>query len=81
MSSAIAAGKRENSDQIMCWTEASFVMVTTVCPVAGSVPETKPERPRSSATSAPEMAEPNFWDIVPEEKIRPVEDVPFFSVA
>ena len=77
----MAAGNSENRSQIICWTEASFVMVTTVWPVAGSVPEMKPERPRSMATRAPEMAEPNFCAIVPEEKMRPVEEVPFFSVA
>ena len=55
-------------------------MVTTVSPLA-SVPEMNPTTPSSMATSAPEMAEPNFCDIVPDEKIRPVDDVPFFSVA
>lgn len=77
----MAAGKRENRDHIMVCTEASLVMVTTVSPVMASVPEIKPDRPSNAATRAPEMAEPNFWDIVPEEKMRPVEEVPFFSVA
>ena len=76
----MAAGKRENRHQIIRWTAGSFVMVTTVWPVA-SVPETKPAMPRRRATRAPEMADPNYWAIVPEEKMRPVEDVPFFSVA
>ena len=79
--SAIAAGKREKRAQIIVWTEDRFAIVTTVSPVAGSVPETKPAIPSKTATRAPEMADPNFWDIVPEEKIRPVEDVPFCSVA
>ena len=77
----MAAGNKENRAHIMVWTEDWFTIVTTVSPVAGSVPEIKPARPRSSATSAPDMAEPNFWDMVPEEKMRPVEEVPFFSVA
>ncbi len=77
----MAAGNSEKMAQIIRWTAGSFVIVTTVWPVAGSVPEMKPARPRNSATNAPEMAEPNFCAIVPDEKIRPVEDVPFFSVA
>ena len=81
MRRAIAAGNSENSAQIIVWTEPRLAMVTSVCPVAGSVPEAKPARPRRTATRAPEMAEPNFCDIVPEEKMRPVEEVPFFSVA
>ena len=70
MSRAIAAGNSEKSDQIIRHTAGSLVIVTTVWPVAGSVPEIKPARPSSKATSAPEMAEPNFWDMVPDEKIR-----------
>lgn len=77
----MAAGKRENRDQIMVWTEPRSVMVTTVWPVTVSVAETKPAKPRNIATRAPEMAEPNFWAMVPEEKIRPVEEVPFLAVA
>ena len=77
----MAAGNREKRLQIIVWTEASLVIVITVCPVAASVPEMKPARPSRSATRAPEMADPNFWDMVPEEKMRPVEEVPFFSVA
>ena len=41
----------------------------------------EPAKPRNMATRAPEMAEPNFWAMVPEEKIRPVEEVPFLAVA
>ena len=41
----------------------------------------RPAQPRKRVIRAPEIAEPNFWDIVPDEKIRPVEDVPFFRVA
>ena len=77
----MAAGKRENRAQIMVWTEPRLVMVTTVWPVTVSVAETKPAKPRNIATRAPEMAEPNFWAMVPEEKIRPVEEVPFLAVA
>ena len=42
--------------------------------------EEKPAKPRSSATREPLMAVPNFMAMVPEEKIRPVDEVPFFSV-
>ncbi len=80
MRRAMAAGKSENRAQIIFWTEASFVIVTTVSPLA-SVPEMKPAIPSSRATRAPEMAEPNFCDMVPEENIRPVDEVPFFCVA
>ena len=72
MSRAMAAGNRENRLQTICCTEASLVMVTTVSPVTGSWLETRPATPSSRATRAPEMAEPNFWAMVPEEKIRPV---------
>ena len=68
----MAAGKRENSAQIILFTASGLVMVTIVSP-SMSVPEEKPAIPRRRATRAPEMALPNFWAIVPEEKIRPVE--------
>ena len=75
------AGKMENNAHTIFLTDSRSLMVTTVCPVVGSVPETKPEKPKNKATSEPEMAVPNFCAIVPEEKIRPVDEVPFFSVA
>lgn len=78
---AMMAGKIENSDQIISFTASGLVMVTTVLAVTGSVPDTKPENPRNRATSEPEIAVPNFWAMVPDENIRPVDDVPFFSVA
>lgn len=78
---AMAAGKSEKMSHIICCTDSSLVMVMTVCPVVGSVPDTNPAMPRSRATSEALMAVPNFCDIVPEEKMTPVEDVPFFSVA
>ena len=71
------AGKSENNAHIISCTAVSLVMVITVCPVA-SVPEMKPATPSSRATKEPEMAVPNFMAIVPDEKIRPVEEVPFF---
>ncbi len=40
-----------------------------------------PAHPRRMAISEPEIALPNFCAIVPEEKIRPVEETPFFWVA
>ncbi|CUP96333.1 Uncharacterised protein [Segatella copri] len=39
-----------------------------------------PAQPRKRAMREPDMAVPNFWLIVPEEKIRPVADVPKCSV-
>jgi hypothetical protein len=71
----------EKIAHIICCTDASLVIVITVSPVAGSVPEIKPARPRSRATSEPLTADPNFCAMVPDEKMRPVDDVPFFSVA
>lgn len=80
MRTAITAGKRENNAHIMLFTASASVIVMTVCPVT-SVPETKPAMPNSIATKEPLMAVPNFIAMVPDEKIRPVDDVPFFSVA
>ena len=75
------AGNIENRIQIISFTATGSVMVTMVWSVTGSVPDTKPENPNSRATSEPLMAVPNFCDIVPLEKITPVDEVPFFSVA
>ena len=77
---AITAGKMENNAQIMLLTESASVMVIMVCPVA-SVPETNPAMPKNNATNEPEMAVPNFCDMVPLLKMSPVDEVPFFSVA
>ena len=81
MMTAMTAGKMENSDHIISFTATGSVMVTMVWSVTGSVPETKPAMPKKRATSEPLMAVPNFCDIVPLEKITPVDEVPFFSVA
>ena len=80
MTNAITAGNSENNAQTMLFTASTSVIVITVCPVA-SVPDTNPATPSSKATSEPLMAVPNFCDIVPLEKMRPVDDEPFFSVA
>ena len=77
---AMTAGKMENSAHIIALTASASVMDTTVSPSA-SVPDTNPAMPNSMATSEPLMAVPNFCDMVPEEKMRPVDDVPFFAVA
>ena len=79
MIAAIIAGKREHSAHIMFWTAVSLVIVITVWPVA-SVPEMKPAMPNSRATKEPEIAVPNFMAIVPDEKIRPVDEVQLFLV-
>ena len=78
MMTIMAAGKSENSAQTMLRTDSASVILTTVWPVAGSVPEMKPAMPSNRATSEPEMAVPNFCAIVPDEKMRPVDEVPFF---
>ena len=80
ISMAIAAGKREKSAQTMLDTPASLVMVTTASPLTGSDPEMKPAAPSRRVTSAPETARPNFWAIVPEEKMSPVDEVPYYMV-
>ena len=79
MMQAIMAGKMEKMAHIMRLTASASVMVMTVWPLA-SVPEMKPATPSSRATSEPLMAVPNFMAIVPEEKMRPVDDVPFLAV-
>lgn len=77
----IPAGNRENNIQIMLSTESVIdAGSTTELPIL-SVVMLAPAMPRNSATSAPEIAVPSFCAIVPDEKIRPVEEVPFFSVA
>ena len=81
MMSAIAAGKSEKSDQTMVRTDSSLVIVTIVSPVSTLVSDTNPAIPNSRAIKLPDVAPPNFCAIVPEEKINPVELVPFFSVA
>jgi hypothetical protein len=81
MIKAMIAGNNEKSAQIIERTDYSSVMVLTVWPVASSVPEMKPEMPRKSATNDPLRAVPNFCAMVPLEKIIPVEETPFFSVA
>ena len=78
---AIQAGKREKSAQIMVRTDCSSVMVTTVSPVRMSVSETNPATPKRKAMRLAEIAPPNFCAIVPEEKISPVEELPYVSVA
>ena len=80
MINAMMAGKMEKSVHIILFTASGSVMVTVVWPVT-SVPDTRPASPKNSATSEPLMAVPNFCDIVPLEKIRPVDEEPFFSVA
>lgn len=81
MINAMMAGKMEKSAHIILFTASGSVMVTVVWPVTESVPEAKPAMPNSRATREPLMAVPNFMAIVPDEKMRPVDEVPFFSVA
>ena len=81
MSRAMAAGNNENKDQIIVSTESVIEAGSTIELPMASVVLLAPARPRNNATSEPEIAVPNFCDIVPEEKISPVDDVPFFCVA
>ena len=81
MINAITAGKMENNSQTISLTEGSSVIVTMVSPVVISWWETSPAQPSSKAIKLPEIAPPNFCAIVPDEKMSPVELVPFFSVA
>ena len=77
MIAAIPAGKREKRAQIIVRTEAvidSGLMV--VVPSISII--VAPASPRRIAMSEPDIALPNFCAIVPDEKIRPVEDTPFF---
>lgn len=80
---AMRAGKSEKRAQTIVFTDSSLpaTISTTVVPVVGSSLDTRPAAPRSIAMSEPEMAPPNFCAIVPEEKMRPVDDAPNFSVA
>ena len=75
INAAIMAGNSEKSIQIIFFTASISVMVTSPSL------ELNPAKPKNITTKAPEMAEPNFCDMVPDEKISPVLDVPFFSVA
>ena len=81
MMNAMIAGKMENSSHTISLTEGSSVIVTIVSPVSMFVVDTSPAHPKSKAIKLPDIAPPNFCAIVPDEKMRPVEDVPFFSVA
>ena len=76
MRAAMTAGNREKSDHTIVLTDSGSVIVTTVSPVFGSVVEMSPAMPRRRAMSEPEIALPNFCAIVPDEKIKPVDDAP-----
>lgn len=51
----------------------------TVFPIL-SVIILAPAQPKKRAMCEPEIAVPNFYDIVPEENINPVAEVPKCSV-
>lgn len=73
---AMAAGNSENNDHTIISTElVTEAGSMDVLPIA-SVIILAPAQPSSNAMSEPEMAVPNFCDIVPDEKISPVADVP-----
>ncbi len=77
MIAAIPAGKSENNAQIIVRTEAvidSGLMVV----VPSITVMVAPAHPRRMAMREPEIALSKRRAIVPEEKIRPVEETPFF---
>ena len=78
---AIAAGNSEKRLHTIDSTESVIEAGSTLVLPMSSVIILAPARPRNRATNEPLIAVPNFWAIVPLEKIRPVDDVPFFSVA
>ena len=78
---AMNAGNKENNDQIIVRTELVTEAGSIIWLLFASVIMQAPARLRNKAISEPEIAPPNFCAMVPEEKIRPVEEDPFFSVA
>lgn len=76
----MTAGKRENSDHTMVRTESVTDCGSIIGLPISSVIMLAPDQPSSSAMSDPETAVPNFCDIVPEEKMSPVMEVPKCSV-
>ena len=75
------AGKSENRHHTMESTESVMDAGSTLTLPISSESIRAPASPRNKATSEPLIAVPNFCAIVPEEKIKPVEEVPFFCVA
>ena len=71
----------EKSDHTIVSTESVIEAGSMTELPKSSVIMLAPDRPRNRAMSEPEMAPPSFCDMVPEEKMRPVDEVPFFSVA
>lgn len=78
---ASAAGKSENKAHTMESTEDVMEAGSMTGLPNWSFTMWAPAKPSSMAMREPEIAEPNFCAIVPEEKMSPVEDVPFFFVA
>ena len=77
----ITAGNNEKSDHIIVSTESVIEAGSTTALPVLSVVMLAPARPRNKATCEPDMAVPNFCDIVPDEKMSPVDELPFFFVA
>ena len=74
------AGNSENSDHTIVNTESVIEAGSIdVLPIS-SVIMLAPATPSNIAINEPEMAVPNFCDMVPDENIKPVADVPYFSV-
>lgn len=78
MRKAMAAGNSEKSDHTIVNTESVMDEGSMTALPKRSGTMRAPAKPSNKAIREPEMAVPNFCDIVPEEKISPVEEAPFF---
>ena len=74
------AGMSENRDHTILRTESVTEDGSMLVLPIASVTIFAPARPSSIAMREPDRAVPSFWAMVPEEKIRPVDEVPNFSV-
>ena len=77
---AMTAGNKENNDHTIVSTESVTEAGSIIVLPIASVIILAPAQPNKRAMREPEMAVPNFCDIVPEEKIKPVAEVPNSSV-
>ena len=81
MMTAMKAGKREKSAHIIVRTDSVTEAGSMLSLPISSDIIVAPAMPRRRAMSEPETAPPNFYAMVPDEKMRPVDDVPKVSVA
>lgn len=81
MQTAMTAGRIEKIAQIIVLTDSVTESGSIISLPKASSTIVAPDHPNSKVTKAPEMAPPNFCDMVPDEKIRPVDEAPNFCVA